>query len=76
MKDAINHLKDHIILCGYGKVGQEVARVFKNEGVKFVIIESNTTNATRAVTEGYLCIEGDATNDEILKQARTENARA
>ncbi len=76
MKDEINRLKDHIILCGYGKVGQEVARVLKNEGVKFVIIEADTDMATQAVAEGYCCIHGNATNDEILKQAHIEVAHS
>ncbi|MDD5191015.1 MAG: potassium channel protein [Dehalococcoidales bacterium] len=76
MNDEINRLSNHIILCGYGKVGQEVARVFRNEGVKFIVIEANQENATRARDEGYLCIHGDATNDEILKQAQISHARA
>lgn len=41
MREEISKLTGHIILSGYGKVGQEVARVFQNEDFKFVIIESN-----------------------------------
>lgn len=76
MREEISKLKDHIILCGYGKVGQEVARVFQSEDARFVVIESNPETANRAIDGGCYCIEGDATSDEMLKQAGIMSARA
>ncbi|HEX9897419.1 MAG TPA: potassium channel protein [Dehalococcoidales bacterium] len=76
MKDEITKLSGHVILCGYGKVGQEVARVFENEGTKFVVIESNEGIAQKATRDGHLCIQGDATRDEVLKEAGIVRARA
>jgi voltage-gated potassium channel len=69
MKTRITKLKDHFILCGYGRVGQEIARAFSEEGVPFIIIANNEEYITQAEKEGYLCIFGDATNDEVLKEA-------
>jgi voltage-gated potassium channel len=76
MKDEITKLSGHVILCGYGKVGREVAHVFENEGTKFIVIEANEEIAQKAVKDGYLCIQGDATRDSILKEAGIVKARA
>jgi voltage-gated potassium channel len=74
MKTKIAKLKDHFILCGYGRVGQEIAQAFSEEGVPFVIITNNEQHITKAEKEGYLCIFGDATSDEVLKEAGIERA--
>ncbi|MBI4180878.1 MAG: NAD-binding protein [Chloroflexi bacterium] len=75
MKDKITHLKEHFILCGFGRVGEEIARTFKEEGVPFVTIDNKTDSIARAEQAGYLYIEGDATRDEILKEAVIGHAR-
>ncbi len=76
MKDRITRLKDHVILCGHGLVGREVARAFVAEGVQFVVIERDPT-ALAAVTEKeYPYVEGDATLDEMLEAAGIARARA
>ena len=49
MKTEIEKLKGHTILCGYGKVGKEVARVFRNEKTSFVVIESDE----KGLRQGY-----------------------
>ena len=74
MKTKITKLKDHFILCGYGRVGQEISRAFSEEGVPFVIIANNEEHITQAEKEGYLCIFDDATSDEVLKEAGIERA--
>jgi len=74
MKNRIAKLKDHFILCGYGRVGQEIAQAFSEEGVPFVIIANNEQHISKADKEGYLYIFGDATSDEVLKEAGIERA--
>ncbi|MDD5288584.1 MAG: potassium channel family protein, partial [Dehalococcoidales bacterium] len=76
MKERISNLKKHVILCGYGKVGKEVAHVFENEHTPFVIIETDEKAADRATNDGHLCINMNATSDEALKEAGIMNARA
>jgi len=74
MKTKIAKLKGHFILCGYGRVGQEIAQAFSEEGVPFVIIANDQQHIARAEKEGYLCLFGDATSDEVLKEAGIERA--
>lgn len=75
MKDRIAKLKGHFILCGFGRVGEEIARTFKEEGVLFVIIDSNPESIARVEQAGYLYLHGDATSDEVLRKAGIEQAR-
>jgi len=76
MKEKISKLKGHVILCGYGQVGRQVARVFESEKTPFVIIDHNEEALANAADAGYLYLEGNATSDEVLKEAGVERARA
>ena len=75
MKSKIEKLKGHFILCGYGRVGEEIARTFSEEGVPFVIIENRPDNAALAEEYGFLYLLGDATSDKVLLEAGIERAR-
>lgn len=74
MKNRIARLKNHYILCGYGRVGEEIAQAFSGEGVPFVVIDNDEQHVVKAEKEGYLCIFGNATSDEVLKEAGIERA--
>jgi len=76
MKERIEELKDHYIVCGYGRVGREVTLHIKENQVPFVVIEKEQAHVDLAVKEDCLCIKGDVTSDEVLKQAGIEKARA
>ena len=76
MKTEIAKLKGHTILCGYGKVGKEVAHVFKDEKTPFVVIEQDEKACNRATTDGFLCVNMNAANDEGLKEAGIMSAKA
>ena len=75
MKEKIAMLKNHIILCGYGKVGQEVAKMFADEGTAFVIIDENEGAIAKAIENGYSGLHGEATNDDILEAAGIQKAK-
>jgi voltage-gated potassium channel len=75
MKAKIAKLKGHFILCGYGRVGQEIARTFSEERASFVVIENNEERLAKAEKDSYPCLLADATSDEVLKQAGIERAR-
>jgi voltage-gated potassium channel len=75
MKTRIARLKGHFILCGYGRVGQEIAHTFEEEGVPFVVIDNDLEVIAQAAQADYPCIEGDATSDEVLRETGIEQAR-
>lgn len=75
MKARINKLREHFILCGYGRVGQEIARTFKEEDAPFVIIDKSPESIAQVEQAGYLYLQGDATSDEVLREAGVEQAR-
>jgi voltage-gated potassium channel len=74
MKGKIEALRDHYILCGFGRVGEGIAREFKDRGVPFVIVDSNPEAIERAHKQRYLLVEGDASSDAILLEAGIERA--
>lgn len=75
MKGRIESLRNHYILCGYGRVGSEIAQEFAERGVPFVIVESNPEAIEIARERGYLIVHGDATTDTVLREAGIERAR-
>ncbi|MCJ7514836.1 MAG: potassium channel protein [Dehalococcoidia bacterium] len=75
MEAKIRRLKDHFILCGYGRVGQAIANILKQQEAKFVVIDRDREAIDKAQEAGYLTIHSDATKDESLKQARIDNSR-
>ncbi len=75
MKKNIDVLNKHYIICGFGRVGEQVALELLREKVPFVIIDNNPDSLQRCVSCGYLYIEGDASNDELLKEAGVLRAK-
>lgn len=74
MKRQIEHLRNHYILCGFGRVGEEIAREFKEHKVDFVIVETNQEAIARGSRRGYLMLVGDATSDQVLTEAGIDHA--
>jgi voltage-gated potassium channel len=74
MEAAINRLQGHHILCGYGRVGRQVAREFASDGVPFVIIEQDPAIVEECLEEGYLVLLGEASDDEVLDEAGIRRA--
>ena len=75
MEDRIGRLRGHFILCGYGRVGRQVARDFRRSGVEFVLIDVDQASLDLAAEEGILCVRGDAAGDDTLRAAGIERAR-
>ena len=73
----IMKLKDHTIIIGYGRNGEQAAMELRNYGVDFVVIDKRENVISRArEDESLLYIRGDATHEEVLHQARIEHAKA
>src|SRR5215213_5938965 len=75
MEAAIGKLSGHQILCGYGRVGRQVAREFTLDGVPFVIIEHDPQTVEECLAEGYLTVQGEASDDEVLEEAGIRRAK-
>ncbi|GAB6183972.1 potassium channel family protein [Thermodesulfovibrio hydrogeniphilus] len=73
MKNVIEHLKDHYIICGYGRMGSIVVKELLANKVPLVVVEKNKEGIPEHVKFPYII--GDATNDDILKSAGIESAR-
>ena len=76
MADTVAALKDHFILCGYGRVGSTVARELAHGGVPLVVIDSYPASTDLAARDGHLVVEGDATHDDVLLAAGIARAKA
>jgi voltage-gated potassium channel len=71
----IERLKDHYIICGYGRVGRRVAAEFREEGVLFVVLDFSDDALEAAREANVLFVEGTGTEDEDLREAGLESAR-
>ena len=75
LESRIGKLRDHYIICGYGRIGHLICREFQSRPTPFVIVEQNPNNIERLEREGYMYVEGDATDDETLQAAGIEHAK-
>jgi voltage-gated potassium channel len=71
----LDHLRDHFIICGYGRMGTQIVEEFEVHKVPYVVIDQTDEALERIRAEGRLHIEGDASKEEILRQAGIERAR-
>jgi voltage-gated potassium channel len=74
-KRMIDQLKNHFIICGYGRVGRGAADELRHAGVPFVVVDSIPERAEAAMMNGLLAVAADATRDETLRQVGIERAR-
>jgi voltage-gated potassium channel len=72
---AIEALRDHFIICGFGRVGRRVAEEFRKAGAPFVVLDFSESAVDAAQEQKVLFIEGNGTNDEDLRRAGLEQAR-
>lgn len=75
LRRQMQQLKDHFIVCGHGRVGQEVARELRREGQPLVVVDADEARLSRIREEGILVHRGDASRDEVLRAAGIERAR-
>ncbi len=74
IKNMIEKLQNHYIICGFGRVGRGAAEELSRAGVPFVVIDSSEERVTRAIKEGMLAALADATRDITLREAGIERA--
>lgn len=70
-------MENFVIICGFGRVGKQVAHDLKHSGQPFVIVDQDeSTIGENELSEGYIFIKGDSTNDDVLHAAGIRKARA
>lgn len=72
----IDELSDHYVICGFGRVGRQVARDLDAAGARYVVIDHNPRIAERAEAAGVYFLEGEPSEDELLRAAGIMRARA
>ncbi|MBC7926644.1 MAG: potassium channel protein [Bryobacteraceae bacterium] len=74
-KRMIDKLKDHYIVCGYGRVGRNAAQELHRTGVPFIVLERNEEKLDVVMNAGLLGALGDATHDASLRGVGIDKAR-
>ncbi len=74
MKKQISLLKNHYIICGFGRVGEVATKHLQEAGAEFVVIEKSEKDRELCKNMGWLCVEGDATRESVLLEAGIKNA--
>ncbi len=76
MKRDVERVENHVIVCGYGRVGSTAAAALQRQGIPVVVVEGDPGAVNDAATAGYLVVHGDATRDESLVEAQVRTARS
>lgn len=75
MKNEIEQLKGHVIVCGFGRIGNMLARELKEGRASFVVVERSEARVVEARGLGYLAVQGEATDESVLRDAGVSRAQ-
>jgi voltage-gated potassium channel len=75
MRQRIRELRDHYIVCGFGRVGRAAAAEFAQSEAPLLVIDTDQQTAVEAEGEGISHLLGDATDDHVLRAAGIDRAR-
>ncbi len=73
-KKLVNSLNEHYIICGFGRMGQQIAQEFEAEGISFIIVDSRIEQVETCTEMNYIAVQGDATLDETLIKVGIEKS--
>ncbi len=75
VEKSIMELRDHYIVCGYGRIGSLICREFKAKPVPFVVVDNNPALVDKLEEDNVLFLRGNATEDETLLKAGIKHAK-
>jgi voltage-gated potassium channel len=75
MRRDVSSLRDHFIVCGYGRIGTRLVLEFEQERVPYVVVDNQPETVLRLQREGKLHIDGDAAEEDVLTLAGIARAR-
>jgi len=76
MTQDIESLENHVIICGFGRIGQMVARRLKDEHQLFIVIDNDSERIALAREQGMLMYQGNATDENVLQAVQIQKARS
>lgn len=76
MDRKIAGLRNHCVICGFGRVGTRIANEFAAAHKLFVVIDENEEAVQRCIGRGYLVLQGNAASDDVLREAGIHHAQA
>lgn len=76
MTKEISRVRDHVIICGFGRLGQDLAKQLQHRGLEFVVIDEDPEKVKLAGELKGLSVTGDATSDSVLAEANLKHAKA
>lgn len=76
MSETIANLKDHVIICGYGRIGQLLCQQLKQDGLPFIVVDADPQRVSLGQDNGYLMHLGNATDEASLEAVGIHRARA
>lgn len=76
MERSLNELNDHLIVCGFGRMGRLVCEQLAAHNSRFVVVDRDAASLERFSFPTGVALHGDATSDEVLEQAGVRRARA
>lgn len=75
MQNKIDRLVNHLIICGFGRIGRTVADELQNAAVPFVVVDCEPRIVEEALDHNFLAVQGNSTDDEVLHQAGITRAK-
>jgi voltage-gated potassium channel len=75
MTRQLSALRDHYIVCGYGKMGKYICEELAENKAAFVVVETDPAKVEAAQESGYVSLQGDATSDDMLEEAQIARAK-
>jgi len=75
MEKQLSVLKDHYMVCGFGRIGKVISKILHENKRTFVIIENDPEEVKVIEELGYLVLQGDSTSDDVLQKAHIDKAK-
>src|SRR5207302_5917115 len=76
MERTLEKMRNHLIVCGFGRMGRQVCQELSKQGLPFVVIDRNADQLADFQLPPGIPLHGDASSDEVLKRAGIDRARA
>jgi voltage-gated potassium channel len=75
MRLRVRRMRDHFVLCGFGRVGREIAHALRAENIPIVVIDSDEPSLERAIADGFAVVHGNAADIATLREAAIATSR-